>query len=114
MDKETAVLIVCMLLGLCFSFTVTNRDEGEDQKQNTTVATSYWLWQKLRSFYSLYSKIGSPATWQWKMLKEAYSHFISPHLGFSKGGDEGLRAAKSGNEKKTSSSNQDSQHQNEL
>lgn len=118
MDRDRAILTVtvCLFMFLCLCFiTVTNGDE--ERKQRTEPAPSFWPWQKLRSFYSLYSKVWSPSTWSWQLLKEAYSRFISPNLGFSKGGEKMKQASTKGGlgaEDNAAKSGCEKQHQNEL
>jgi hypothetical protein len=90
MDKKhgaSGVILVLLVLVVFFSFSIAianvNGDSVNDEDQSKKSAL--WVWQRLRSAYSMYSSVFPTSIGQyWHMVKaivnHTYAYFFPPNI----------------------------------
>ncbi|RHN58255.1 hypothetical protein MtrunA17_Chr4g0000401 [Medicago truncatula] len=87
MDKKRGasgvVLVLLVLVFLSFSIANVNGDSVNDEDQSKKSA--FWVWQRLRSAYSMYSSVFPTSIGQyWHMVKaivnHTYTYFFPPNI----------------------------------
>ncbi|OIW16969.1 hypothetical protein TanjilG_32836 [Lupinus angustifolius] len=81
-----ALLFLCVLL--CFSISI---GYGDDENEEQRKVSYLWVWERLRSAYSMYSSLfpGTNIGNYWHMVKaflsHAYALFFPPNIDFRRG-----------------------------
>nr|XP_012573266.1 uncharacterized protein LOC101512441 isoform X2 [Cicer arietinum] len=87
MDKKRCTSgVVLVLIFLSFFSIVTNSNIEDSHDEVHSKKSSLWLWQRLRSAYSIYSSIFLPTSVSqyWNMVKglvnHTYAYFFPPNI----------------------------------
>lgn len=80
MDKKFGPSVVILVLLVFFSFSIANVNDEDESKKS-----ALWVWQRLRSAYSMYSSIFPTSIGQyWHMVKtivsHTYAYFFPPNI----------------------------------
>ncbi|XP_058729298.1 uncharacterized protein LOC131601484 [Vicia villosa] len=91
-DASVFVLVLLVLGFFTFSIANANTNRVSYDEEDESKKSSFWVWEKFRRAYSMYSSIFPTSVGQyWHMVKAIFNHtyayFFPPNIDFRKGGE---------------------------